>query len=112
MQKYPKKRGVRERQRRSGIQGSDRKQKEQEVLTPVHRRGGGLGQFGLLLHRLGCRHRPGRQVAGAAAVAAARHGAAAQVGARLLHEEARRLERQLVLHAQRSKLHTHTHSLI
>jgi len=90
------------------LESKDRKQKEQEVLTPVHRRGGGLGQFGLLLHRLGCRHRRGRQVAGTAAVAAARHGAA-QVGARLLHQEARRLERQLVLRSRKqSKLHTLT----
>ena len=93
----------------SRIQGSE-KQKEQEVLTPVHRRGGGLGQFGLLLHRLGCWHRRGRQVAGAAAVAAARHGAAAQVGARLLHQEARRLERQLVLRSRKQA--SYTHSLI
>ena len=70
---------------------------QERVLTPVHRRGA-LGYLGLLLHgRLRCRHRRGGQVAGAAAaVAAATHGVA-QVGARLIHEEARRLERELVL---------------
>jgi len=72
---------------------------QERVLTPVHRRGA-LGYLGLLLHgRLRCRHRRrgGQVIAGAAAAVAAASDGVAQVGARLIHEEARRLERELVL---------------
>lgn len=61
------------------------------------------GLLGLLLRGLGgCRHRHHRHVAGAAAVAAAREAAAAQVvAARLVHQQARRLERHIVQEAMR-----------
>lgn len=69
------------------------------VLTLVGRWGTLGGLLGLLLRGLGgCRHRHHRHVAGAAAVAAAREAAAAQVvAARLVHQQARRLERHIVL---------------